>query len=63
MCFKNGGTGLWPVPSGVPPDGTRTENFLERVSSGRKERLAVSGGTPETTGQRPVPPRILILKI
>jgi hypothetical protein len=54
---RHGGTGLWPVKFGVPP------NFVMSASWHNFDRqppswlhMTVSGGTPETTGGTPVPP-------
>ena len=52
-----GGTGDPPVPVGDPPTGmARRSGFLQRAVA-RKTRLSVpSGGSPDGTGQWPVPP-------
>jgi hypothetical protein len=52
-----GGTGLWPVKFGVPPNFVmlvRWRNIDRQCASSL--RVTVSGGTPETTGGTPVPP-------
>jgi hypothetical protein len=52
----SGGTGLWPVVSGVAPetacDPTRLTNAGDRYCSLRLK----SGATPDLTGVPPIPP-------
>jgi hypothetical protein len=53
-----GGTGLWPVQFGVPPNCERGGSFLMEkfFRADFVLRHSVSDATPETTGVTPVPP-------
>ena len=55
--FQNGGTGVPPVKSGVPLDFVRDGHREKNIGCGEHVSSEVLGGTPKTTGQRPVPPR------
>jgi hypothetical protein len=57
--FRNraGGTGLWPVVSGVPPETVEGRAVLRVPRIVSNARLPTkSGATPDLTGVTPVPP-------
>ncbi len=51
-----GSTGRWPVAPGGSPGASREGNATSSVTANAPRRPDVSGGPPETTGQRPVLP-------
>ena len=55
--MDTGGTGLWPVVSGVAPETAREERWFHALSSSGDSRLETKfGATPNFTGVTPVRP-------
>ena len=57
LVGRSGGTGFQPVQFGVSPNYEGARGFIStRLTNYQCNPSPVSGGTPETTGWKPVPP-------